>query len=318
MHDSGIVTAAQTDSSSPTSEELTIRPGCPEDVPALRQIFFGIYGENYPYPPTVATVCPARGYFLTAEVEEEVIGCAGGYGQPPDGYRWTEWGRLVVSPDLRYRGRGYGHALNCARAARLIQGEVALSETVCNVTTNQLMLKRMGFQALGICVLRYPGILPDKLGTQPESVLMNFLWQDGEFGGLGTRRLFLPEDWVEGLSLVLPCDRLQDALKARNGATHGQRIWEHAPFRDQAEELQGCAMVDIVVNHPSAPEAIAWMRSCGYRLAGFMPGVEDATVGRADRVRLYRVPDGTEIDWSLIKVLSQLVNFKAWMAGQAR
>jgi len=298
---------------SKTSDELYLRPGRSEDISALEQIYREIYGEMYPYLPTLETVCPSKGHFLVALIGKEIVGCAAAYEQTNPFL--VEWGRLVVSE--RFRGRGIAKKFGHVRRRLLAQGSMnmAHSECVCYGKASQRLLSGVGFTHWGIEPLKHPGLKPDVLGTQPETVAMSLLWDDGKFGGLGTRSVFVPEDWVDGLQLLAPTDIFEQARQVRAGfcVSSSQAQYYH-PRTDTSTGIEGSTLVDVDVNHVSALSVIAQLRAEDFRLCAFMPGVVDREGGIAsDRVRLYRSSPGTYIDWSLIQLEPQVHSFCEWM-----
>lgn len=101
---------------------ITVRPVTEADLPAVRNLFYRSYGEEYPYKEFYSDEWLKRSIyqdsylFLLAELQGSVVGTASVYfevGAYAD--LCGEFGRLAVDPD--HRGKGVGSALMEARLA---------------------------------------------------------------------------------------------------------------------------------------------------------------------------------------------------------
>lgn len=102
------------------NEEVLVRAVTEADLPAVRNLFYRSYGEDYPYKAFYNDEWLKRSIyqdsylFLLAEIGDRVVGTASVYyevGAYAD--LCGEFGRLAVDPD--YRGEGVGTALMRAR-----------------------------------------------------------------------------------------------------------------------------------------------------------------------------------------------------------
>lgn len=102
------------------SEDVLVRTVTEADLPAIRDLFYRSYGEDYPYKAFYSDEWLKRSIyqdsylFLLAEIENKIVGTASVYyevGAYAD--LCGEFGRLAVDPD--YRDSGVGTALMNAR-----------------------------------------------------------------------------------------------------------------------------------------------------------------------------------------------------------
>ncbi|GJM40755.1 MAG: hypothetical protein DHS20C20_10370 [Ardenticatenaceae bacterium] len=101
---------------------INVRPVTEDDLPAVRDLFYRSYGEEYPYKEFYSDEWLKRSIyqdsylFLLAELDSQVVGTASVYfevGAYAD--LCGEFGRLAVDPN--YRGKGVGSALMEERLA---------------------------------------------------------------------------------------------------------------------------------------------------------------------------------------------------------
>lgn len=151
--------------------EVEVREVMEADLPAVRNLFYRSYGEDYPYKEFYSDEWLKRSIyqdiylFLLAEVDGQVAGTASVYfevGAYAD--LCGEFGRLAVDPD--YRGQGVGSAL---MEARLRFAEKRLHFGLAECRTAHPFAQRIS-EKFG---LRPIGFLPQKvLLRQRESLVL--------------------------------------------------------------------------------------------------------------------------------------------------
>jgi predicted N-acetyltransferase YhbS len=160
------------------SKEIHVRPVAEADLPAIRDLFYRSYGENYPYKEFYSDEWLKRSIYqdsylsLLAEVDGRVAGSASIYfevGAYAD--LCGEFGRLVVDPD--YRTVGVGSAL---MQARLEFAEQRLHFGLAECRTAHAQAQRISHKF---------GLAP--IGFLPQKVLL-----DGRESLVLTAKLFGP------------------------------------------------------------------------------------------------------------------------------
>ena len=289
------------------------------DIPSICRLLFGWYGPSYPYP--IKEFHP-QGYYPVAIHREtgQLVGFAKAVPYKGGGCVY-ELGGLIVHPD--HRENKVAKYLTRMRMAWVKQQNAAgvYSEPVCyrEDCASQTNLIKVGGVITGIQPGKYPGLMRDVLGRQPETVLMYVRWLRGHTR-LGHRTVFLPSYYDGILHAYLP-------------KTVYERPWDEtfpeipmpAPVYHDGFTVQagsGSELVDVPANWPETEDIIHALRQQGFRFCGVLPGFGRLADGRAyDYLRMYRlqarfiIEDGP-FDFGKVHLVPQLGSLKQFCQSE--
>lgn len=283
-------------------ERFTFRFATTRDVDAVNQMLFDEYGSDYPYPMSPSSFVDEH-ISLLCELGGEAVAFARAawYGTA------YELGRLIIRP--AFRGNGVARALTQCRltliAGRSKEHDLVFSEPVCHRVdhASQQNLLNFGFQHTGVQVAKYPGIIEDRLGRQPESVTMAFKRLNNALDG--HRPICVPDDYGRLLADLLGRP-LTNGSTALDGAA--PEPVSHKPI--MVRGIAGTEFLDLPVNWLSSRAAIECARSRGFVLSGLLPGMGRQSDGtRYDLLRMQRLPSGLRPDFGLVHVTPDLLPF---------
>ncbi|MFH1620688.1 MAG: hypothetical protein ABIB04_01240 [Patescibacteria group bacterium] len=283
-----------------------------QDVPRINELYYAEYGINYPYPLSAEFASRRNIVGSVALYRDEVIGYARAcpYAGNPLIY---EFGGLIVK--IGHRQRTIARQLTVLRLKAVVQvgATMVFSEPVCYRTdrASQYNLIDRGFWYSGILPFKYPEIMLQFLGEQPESVCLavNFLTPSVE---LGKRPIHVPPDYWPYIHAILP------SYVQRNGheLMHGcipDLIWHPAMV---SKNQTGSRFVDIPVNWPESEACIEELRNQGFMFASLLPSFGLTLNGQVfDYVSLYR-PSRRDFDFDLVHVVEGLSEIKHKIADE--
>ncbi len=289
------------------------REATEEDIPAIRELLFDWYGPSYPYP---VSALDSQGYYPAAidRSTGRLVGFAKAvpYKGFPSVY---EFGGLIVAKS--HREKKIAKHLTRMRVDWVLSlgGAAVVSEPVCYLSgcPSQENLIKAGFHLVALQVGKYPDIMHDTLGLQPESVLMAVRWLRGN-SRLGHRKVFLPRYYRGVLHSFLPRYLYQRPWDETFEDVPMPPAVLHKGFTTAGGT--GAEFADVPVNWPEAEGIIHNLRLQGFRMCGILPGFGRLSDDRPyDYLRMYRLPAsfiiGSEsFDFDKVNVVPQLAALK--------
>lgn len=291
--------------------EIRLAEAC--DLPAINDLYHHEYGAEYPGYLTSKDLEPDQRQVrvvLVALVNGEV----GGVGQTTAFRKKTaedeDWSAenafelkgLVVNPKYRHHHLGRKLLERRIEALEKLGARVAYVEPICRgkecASAHNVMKHQ--FSITGVLPAKYPDELV--FGNQPESVTMGIRNFEGKLGW-GSRRVYLPEKYLEVLDAVVPQDTRGIGPKLLLGT---MPLVRHIPA-EVAEGRSGSEFAEVPANWPEALPKILELREEGYLLAGVMPDIFTTDTGEPyDTVVMYKPPVGVRMNFDAIYVVPEL------------